>query len=303
MKTLLHILILLMLAACGSLRNEVSPSLLSTEGEKLVVNSYISPQDTLLSVKVSRSKPVLGEQTDALPYNVANAIVSLTDGDRVVVLRYLSDKQWYEAKANLLPIVTGRTYTLTVSTPDGKQVTASATVPKPVPVNQGILDSTVVTTGIRLQKIYTVRLDWQDPANEANYYKYAAYFSWNPGIGYPINDQPKQASSTLRALPFARENRTGNLVTDDRQGGALLTSLAAEVGMVEVNANATNAQAALKKMTLGQLLPGPQVLLQLLSTEELYYRYTDAIIRQRENRSNPFAEPVLIPTNIQGGLG
>ncbi|MEZ0540307.1 DUF4249 domain-containing protein [Fibrella arboris] len=290
-----------MLTACGSLRNEVSPSLLSTEGEKLVVNSYISPQDTLLSVKVSRSKPVLGEQTDALPYNVANAIVSLTDGDRVVVLRYLSDKQWYEARANLLPIVAGRTYTLTVSTPDGKQVTARATVPKPVPINQGILDSTVVTVGNRLQKIYSVRFDWQDPRDEPNFYEYAAYFRW--GYNNDPYGQVNQQSNSLRLLSFSRENRTGNLLTDDRQDGALLTSLAAEVGLVEVNVMATNAAEALKKLTMGTILPNPQVILRLLSTEELYYRYTDAIIRQRENRSNPFAEPVLIPTNIQGGLG
>ncbi|MBO0952728.1 DUF4249 domain-containing protein [Fibrella forsythiae] len=301
MKLILHLLILLLLAACGSLRNEVSPSLLSTEGEKLVVNSYISPQDTLLSVKVSRSKPVLGEQTDALPYTVDNAIVSLTDGNRVVVLRYLSDKQWYQAKANLLPIVTGKTYTLTVSTPDGKQVTASAIVPKPVPVNQGILDSTIVTLGNRLQKIYSVRFDWQDPPNEPNFYEYAAYFRW--GYNNDPYGQVNQQSNSLRSLSFARENRTGNLLTDDRQDGTLLTSLAAEVGLVEVNATTPNAVEALKKLTMGRVLPNPQVILRLLSAEELYYRYTDAIIRQRENRSNPFAEPVLIPTNIKGGLG
>lgn len=300
MKTILLLWLLLAIAACGSLRNEVSPSLLSIEGEKLVVNGYISPQDTLLSVKVSRSKPVLGEQTDALPYNVDNAIVSLTDGNRVVVLRYLSDKQWYQAKATLLPILTGKTYTLTVSTPDGKQVKASATVPKPVPINQGILDSTIVTVGNRLQKIYSVRFDWQDPGNEPNFYEYAAYYKW--GSNDP-KVQINQQGSSLRLLSFARENRTGNLLTDDRQDGALLTSLAAEAGLVEVNVTAPNAEETLKKLSLGKLLINSQVILRLLSTEELYYRYADAIIRQRENRSNPFAEPVLIPTNIQGGLG
>lgn len=300
MKTRLLLLPLCLLAACGSLRNEVAPSLLSTGGEKLVINSYISPQDTILTVKVSRSKPVLGEQTDALPYNVANATVSLSDGNRVVVLTYLADKQWYQAKAALLPILTGKTYTLTASTPDGRQVTASATVPKPVAINQGILDSTVVTTGTRLQKVYSVRFEWQDPPGEANFYEYAAYFKWNPGKG---TGQADPGSNTLRALTFARENRTGNLITDDRQDGALLTSLTAEAGLVEVSAGSTNASTALQVLTLGKVLSQPQVILQLLNTEALYYRYTDAIIRQRENRSNPFAEPVLIPTNVQGGLG
>ncbi|ARK11638.1 DUF4249 domain-containing protein [Fibrella sp. ES10-3-2-2] len=301
MKALLCSLLFFALAACGSLRNEVSPSLLSTEGEKLVINSYISPQDTVLTVKVSRSKPVLGEQTDALPYNVANATVSLTDGNRIVVLRYVPAKEWYQAKASLLPILTGKTYSLTASTPDGKQVTASATVPKPVAINQGVLDSTIVPLSNRLQKVYSIRFDWHDPAAEANYYEYAAYFFW--GSDYPVNNQPADRAVALRMLVFPRENRTGNLVTDDRQDGSVLTSLSAEVGVVEVNANTINPEAALKRTTLGRVLPGARVITQLLSAEPLYYRYKDAIIRQRENRNNPFAEPVLIPTNIQGGLG
>ncbi len=306
MKNLLFILAFL-LVGCGSLRNEVSPSLLSLDGEKLVVNGYISPQDTLLSVKVSRSKPVLGEQTDALPYNVGNATVSLSDGNKVVMLRYLDDKQWYQVRASQLPVLTGKTYILSVSTPDGKQVMATATVPKPVPINRAILDSTVTRVGKLLKKVYSIRFDWQDPANEANAYEYAAYFSWHPGSTYPINGQPAnplgQAANTLRVLTFPRENRTGNLLTDDRQDGALLTSLAAEVGSVDVNGDGPGAEAALNVLALSNVLPGPQVLLRLLSTEPLYYRYKDAVIRQRENRNNPFAEPVLIPTNIQGGLG
>ncbi len=301
MKTLLHILLFLFLAACGSLRNEVSPSLLSTEGEKLVVNSYISPQDTILSAKVSRSKPVLGEQTDALPYDVPNATVSLTDGNRVVVLRYVAEKQWYQAKASLLPIVTGKTYTITVSVPDGRQVTASATVPKPVTIRQGVLDSSYVSNGSRLQKVYSIRFDWQDPPTETNFYEYAAYFTW--GSSYPVNGQAPTPPNAIRPLIFPRENRTGNMVTDDRQDGSRLTSLSAEVGLVEVNGSGANAEAALKALTMGEVLPGARVVMQLLSTEPLYYRYTDAVLRQRENRNNPFAEPVIIPSNIQGGLG
>jgi hypothetical protein len=41
----------------------------------------------------------------------------------------------------------------------------------------------------------------------------------------------------------------------------------------------------------------------LLNVDENYYRYHDGVARQDEVRDNPFAEPVPIPTNIQGGLG
>ena len=41
----------------------------------------------------------------------------------------------------------------------------------------------------------------------------------------------------------------------------------------------------------------------LLHLNADYYRYHQALQRQQEVESNPFAEPVPIPTNIRGGLG
>ena len=41
----------------------------------------------------------------------------------------------------------------------------------------------------------------------------------------------------------------------------------------------------------------------LVNADENYYRYHDAVQRQNRVDGNPFAEPVPIPTNIQGGLG
>ena len=40
-----------------------------------------------------------------------------------------------------------------------------------------------------------------------------------------------------------------------------------------------------------------------MSVDQAYYQFQEAVIRQRRSRNNPFAEPVLIPSNIDGGLG
>ena len=291
--------LLLFLAACGSLRNEVDPSILSAGGEKLVVNSYISPQDTLLTAKVSRSKPALVEPSEAVPFIVENATVSLSDGSRVVVMRYNTSRQFYQAPVALMPIRTGQTYTLTATTPDGKKVMAQATVPKPVPISSITLDSTITTSGSTRTKAYRVSFVWEDPAAETNFYQYAGYLQWKDNkYTYPISGQNEVPVPNIYVLSFNRERATGNLLSDDRQQGSLLTSQSADVAKLIVQ---KSDPPAAENVTYSY--PGARVVTQLLNTEESFYRYTNAVARQRQVGNSPFAEPVLIPSNITGGLG
>ncbi|MBO0935478.1 DUF4249 domain-containing protein [Fibrella sp. HMF5335] len=299
MKTLVYLVSLMLLTGCGSLRNEVNPSVLSAGGAKLVVNSYISPQDTLLTVKVSRSKPVLIEPSEAQPYVVENATVTLSTGGQVVVMRYNGARQLYQARPALMPIRTGQTYTLTVSTPDGKQVTAQATVPQPVPISAISLDSTITTTGTTKNKAYRISFVWEDPATETNFYQYGGYFQWRDSkFTYPIGGQSEVPVPNILVLSFNRDRVTGNVLSDDRQQGGLLTSQSANVASIAVQKGDPKAAEYVT-----YTYPGARVVAQLLSTEESYYRYTDAVFRQRQVGNSPFAEPVLIPSNIAGGLG
>ena len=299
MKTTPYILMLLMVAACGSLRNEVDPSVLSAGGEKLVVNGYISPQDTLLTVKVSRSKPALVEPSEAVPFVVENATVTLTDGSRVVAFRYNSVRQFYQAPVALMPIKAGQTYTLTASTPDGRQVSAQATVPKPIPISAISLDSTITATNTAKTKSYRISFVWQDPATETNFYQYEGYLQWRDSkFTYPIGGQAEAPVPNINVLQFNRDRATGNLLSDDRQQGSLLTSQSANVATIVVQKGDPKAAEYVT-----YTYPGARVVAQLLNTEESFYRYTSAVFRQRQVGNSPFAEPVLIPSNIAGGLG
>jgi hypothetical protein len=302
----------LLLPSCTNLRNEVDPAALLGEAEKLVIHSYIAPQDTVLTVKVGRTKPIVGNQAAAPPYNVPNATVTLASGGQTARLTYLSSEQTYRVRASALPIVAGRTYTLTATTPDGKRVTAQATIPLPVPIRAVRLDSVInkvsIVSGSRSvqewQKLYRVAFSWQDPPGEENYYRYAATFDWNPGANYPIGGQPTNLLVTLRQIGFQRENTTDNLLTDGNLNGTTLSSLSSTefLGMA-ISASQANAEAEIKALRTTTVYPGARVTAQLLHLEKTYYQYLDAVMRQRRNRDNPFAEPVLIPSNIQDGLG
>lgn len=291
-----------LLAACGNLRTEISPSELPGEPEKLVVYGYLSPQDTVLSVKVGRSKPVLGDGAEAVPFNITNATVSLSNGSQSVKLIHNLSDQIYKVKASALPIVAGKTYTLTVSTPDGKQVSAQATIPKPIPIQTIRLDSSVLQYATEWQKLYLMTFSWQDPPGEENFYKYGGTFDWN-AAGYPINGQ-SPAGFTLRSINFQRQSTTGNLLSDNKQDGTVLSSLSSDaIASVAVKASVSNPQEQLASIRLAKVYPGARITAQLLHTEKIYYQYASAVLNQRRNRDNPFAEPVLIPSNIQGGLG
>ena len=54
-----------------------------------------------------------------------------------------------------------------------------------------------------------------------------------------------------------------------------------------------------------QLLSKPvgQLNAYLLNVDQAYYQYQDAVERQSQVLGNPFAEPVPVPSNIQGALG
>lgn len=302
---LLSLFIAASLVGCTNLRTEIDPDDLPGEPEKLVVYGYISPQDTVLSVRVGRSKPVLGDGAEAVPFNITNATVLMSNGSQSVPLIYTASDQIYRAKASALPIRTGQTYRLTVSTPDGKRVTAQATVPKPIPIQSIRLDSSIVEVTSAWRKVYLATISWQDPDGEDNYYRYGGTFDWNPNAAYPIDGQPKPtATVALRAVTFQRENTTGNLLSDDNADGSVLNSQSTnEIVNISVPDNVANPQAQAAQIRLSSLYPGARLTAQLLHLEKLYYQYANAVINQRRNRDNPFAEPVFIPTNIEGGLG
>lgn len=271
------------LNGCTSLRNEVSPSMLGAQGTKLVISSFLSPQDTTLAVKVTRSNTVVGDSISLLQTgnNVTDATVTLSDGSKSVVLPYnnrtagdtVKNRPYYSISARLLPIVTGKTYTLTVVS-NGQRATSTCTIPTAVPLTEIKPDS--------LNRRYFVRVRWQDPAGATNYYQVTGIFRY-----ITANCKACQNES-YNTLSFDDDNRGlfDDAGRDDKEivsGRAYLTP-----------AGIPNFYNQYKTAS---------VTANLMSVDQNFYRFQEAVMRQRRSRNNPFAEPVLIPSNIEGGLG
>ncbi|GAB3748172.1 DUF4249 domain-containing protein [Spirosoma pomorum] len=279
---------LCLLMGCGSLRTEVNPEFLNRETGKLVITGFLSPQDTVLAVKVSRSRTVLGDSVDTgTTMNIPNAVVTIQEGDRMVALNNKNNTaDYYGIEARYLPIIAGRTYKLIIQTPGGERAESSCTIPSPVRLDGIVFDSAIVNQFFNQQKRYFVRSYWTDQPRQANYYQVTGLFQF-------INAD-SAGRREYRNIRFDSSN--GSLMTDESQDGSQLFSERAYVSRIDVSSPAA-------QRSFPSRFRDAMVTINLLNIEKTYYQYQMSAGLQAQSSGNPFAEPVLIPSNIQGGLG
>ncbi|GAB4035656.1 DUF4249 domain-containing protein [Spirosoma gilvum] len=284
---------------CTGLRNEIDPSALGVDPPKLVVSCFLSPQDLALTANVTRSRTVVGDSiTQAVSgTSVSNATVILSDGNRSVPLLYKnklfpndSVRLYYSADAKLLPIIAGHTYTLTVTTTDGQKATSTCTIPQPVVPSSIQFDSNANALLTRNQnQRYFVRVNWKDPVGQTNYYQVSGNFQY-----------------VLACSSCSRIDGTSNLSFDDDNRGLIpdtgLDGGAMQSGRAYLTAEQPTGNNN-QVLTFNQRYRIASVTINLMTVDPSYYRYREAVIRQNRSRNNPFAEPVPIPSNIDGGLG
>lgn len=272
------------LYGCTSLRNEVDPNLLGPASTKLVVSGFISPQDTVLAIKVTRSNTVVGDSISLLQTgnNVTDATVTLSDGSKTVQLPYnnipksdtVRSRPYYSINAKQLPVVAGRTYSLTVVA-NGQRATSVCTIPTAVQPTAIKLDSTANAR-------YYVTVKWQDPAGQANYYQAAGIFRY------------------IAANCKACQNEVYNTLSFDDDSRGLFSDVGYEGGEI---ASGRAYLTSAGTINFYNYYKTASVTANLMSVDQNFYRFQDAAMRQRRSRNNPFAEPVIIPSNIDGGLG
>ncbi|GAA4402377.1 hypothetical protein GCM10023187_17390 [Nibrella viscosa] len=268
---------LLSVSACNNLVQDVNPGNLPKVDKKLVVHGFISPQDTALVVIVGESRPVFGTSA-GVRATLAGATVVLSEGTRTITLPFRLQEGHYSVSTRTFPIRAGQTYRLQVSAPTYQPVQAVCTVPQAIPIRSALLDSAVTNRIFTNQRdlVYYVRMTWQDPAGQTNYYRVAG------DVAYPVDSS---RSTAFSALSFGRGNA---LIADRNQDGQAITSPRGEF------------PAAVRP---GQTRRSYTITAHLLHTDRIYYDYHTTVFRQDQTGGNPFAEPVLISGNIEGGLG
>lgn len=243
---------------------------------KLVVSCFISPQDTMLRATLAKSHPVLGIG-EVSNNNILNGSIIISDGITSVELAFNEKERLYTALASKMSIAEGKTYYLEANEPGGMKVSASCTVPvAPNPSLNVRVDSTATKLGDGSDGYeHYIRMQWQDAPGENNFYRVAADLITKTMYGDEYFDN-------VFAVFWPDEGKN-QIMNDNELEGAILSS---------PNGYLTG---------LSNRTVSAQVYAYLLHTDKNYYLYHQSLRNSRVD--NPFAEPVLIYTNIQGGLG
>ncbi|MEO6282502.1 MAG: DUF4249 domain-containing protein [Dyadobacter sp.] len=303
MRFAYNILILLMagLFACESLITDIPASKLPKSESKLVVQSFISPQATRINVVVTESVPLFGEITSSRGSVIRNAIVKISDGVHEAVIPFDTASQLYSIDKALFVIAASKTYTLNVS--DGKRtVTSSCTVPeKQAFTKTYVIDTSLSRNGYDTDTALTLKMTWDDIVGDINFYRVKASVDLEYSIPEGNSAETFKERRVRNRFNFRWDETIGrnDYQSDLNIDGVTFTS---PVGRASLPQVVTYDYGNGSKFTVYPKAKIITVTMEIYNTDENYFKYNRSL-ETRGSSDNPFVEPSLIFTNINGGLG
>jgi len=286
------------LSGCETLVNDLDEDKLPKVESKLTVESYISPQSEEITVRVTASQPLFGPSTYEF-VNIKNAKVTLSGPGAQIQIPYDDSTGTYTIAAKQFKIEAGRQYTLIVD--DGKRVVRSTcTVPlKKVTFKSYSID-TVVGRLYAGDSSARVRISWDDIKGETNYYSIRGYSlsqETYPGYIAETGGSGPVRSNNKRYLEIERDY----LVNDINLDGITFNAPVFYVQLPRhYSFSYVNQDGKLDTAYSDPVFK--EVYFEVLNLDENYYRFYRSV-KDNRNDDNPFVEPTLIYTNIEGGLG
>lgn len=265
MKNILFItFVLLSILGCDKI---VTPDFVADR--KLVLSTFLSPQDTVHRFLLTYSSPVsAGIQQEVY---VTNAQIELTDGTNAEWAVYNFTNNLYEIDSALFPIHAGVAYTVNVIHPEGI-LKGSTTIP--LENNSLIVDTTKIGEEPLVYTDYQIKMRWETrPDNAAGYRIFA-------------EDELKY---TINGNYFTSYNL---IVTSQNMNGVKYTLYDAGLPQYEHQVNYRYQISDVYEKTF---------LVSLLATDINYLSYHKSLLNIITD--DPFAEPKHTFSNVEGGLG
>ena len=314
MKALRLVPLLLVLAACE--RESVVDIDLPDHEPQLSVASYFNPDSTWW-LRLSGSAGM--EEEGPLPYVPDATVEVFQDGALLSRLTRQAAEEWnlrdagafYRAADGSRP-VPGRAYTVRVAAPGYDPVEATDRVPEPVPVlASSFLDSVSVRSeGDGSQQVVgEYRITFSDPPDRRNYYHLAIY-----KILVDYDAQGRVVAEYRHAEgPRVDVNvdLKQNVISDPGgfAGGALDDPFPFHHQLVFDDVTFDGQEYELVIRVVTRQVDEPPVplsgkhLIVFSTTSEALYQHERTRILQETVQNNPFAEPVLVSGNVDGGFG
>ncbi len=238
---------------------------------KLVMFTFLSPEDTVISVTLTMSQPVFSKQGSNSYDPITTAQVKITDSKgNASVVTYDQTSNAYVIDQSVYKINPSETYTVSASY-NGMFVKGSTTVPANIAYFTRA-DVKRLSDTTRPEQKYTANVAWQDVGGAANYYRVCVETG-------DLNLYPDTS------IQYANQNGGDRFYTDEGKDGAELSDIIDYSDYNDFSGTGNN---------LVQLV-------YLLNVDKHYFEYT----RRRLNYygDDPFSEPFPQYSNVEGGLG
>lgn len=299
-RAVFFLLSILGLTACESLITDIDQSKLPQVESKLVVQCFISPQSARTNVVVTESVPLFGDPQSKSGV-IRNAVVKISDGAREATIPFDTASQLYTIEKSLFTIAAGKTYVLNVT--DGlRKVTATCTVPgKAVAPDTYEIDTTFSGSMNGQDTAIAVKMSWIDISAETNYYRVKASMDLEYSIPEGTNPSDFKERRVRNRFNFNWDETIGrnDFRNDINLDGASFTS---PVGRADLPGVITYDFGNGNKFTIYPKSKIVSITMEVYNTDEHYFKYHRSL-ETRGSSDNPFIEPSLIYTNIEGGLG
>jgi len=264
-KQLIYLLLPLLMASCEDMVTNVD---VPQSESHYVIHSYISPEDTAVTVTVGKSQPVFGDQTNDTSW-VSQAHVFINDFE---LSREYGTYYRFSAPAAAFSVVAGESYT--VSLRIGSETVCSGSCTVPLSRNESLINDGI--DSVENQSFegttyydYYIMYSFTDIAGEENFYRIAAEATYVDSY----SGDTSVYSTYPESFQFIKDVKfSGGEYSDRLQLGG---------------SDALYGIIGLK--------------LILYTTDADYYYYHRAILSQTGD--DPFSEPVTIPSDVENGLG
>lgn len=265
-------IVLIVLSVCLlSCETSVDASDLLDKQQLVVINGYLSPQDTVLKVQVSKSKS-RASTINNKDLVIKDATVMIADKENnKVELTYTDTSLSYEVPAGGLAIISGKKYFLTVMI-QGKEYKAFCTIP--ATSVQKIEQKIQVKEEEFLDKNRLLKITIEDIKDQKNFYV----------IGASVTQFFDNGSGANRTTVENIDFEFKQFATDVSRENSVITA----DGFFRFDDNA---------------LPNPKLKIQVTNTEKILYEALRATFLNKYNDGDPFSESVIIPSNIEGENG
>lgn len=275
------------------------------EGEdmppRLVLNGIVTA-DSTVTVHLSNSRGVIDPAPLAA---ITDGQVRLLDdqGNIVETLVHQGDGR-YRGNTN---IPAGSTITVQADAPGYGTASASDRVPFAVPVLQWDT-ATVITSGGQGFEFSTLELEFSfdDPGGQENHYLLEGFvvqsdsiiFVWDEQLGDWVLDTVPALNPVFTPMSFSSTDQV--LIAGTDVGVGDTRTYFTRAVLRDDLFNGTTRTIAVR---LENLIRPSRFELRWVSISETAYRYYRTLERYNYAQGDPFAEPVQVHSNVEGGLG